>query len=70
MGALSCVFMAKENIEIWDLEWTGLGQELSEERQQITNIEKTAGELGREVSRAGLGLAGVEQSLARKIFQI
>ena len=55
---------------IWDLEWTGLVQELSEERQQITNIEKTAGELGREVSRAGLGLAGVEQSLARKIFQI
>ena len=51
----------------------GVGQsakEEREERQQITNIEKTAGELGREVSRAGLGLAGVEQSLARKIFQI
>ena len=43
----------------------GRQQEREEERQQINNIEKTAGELEREVTRAGLGLAGVEQTVAR-----
>ena len=43
----------------------GRQQEREEERQQINNIEKTAGELEREVSRAGLGLVGVEQTVAR-----
>ena len=43
----------------------GRREEREEERQQINKVETVAGQLEKEVSRAGLGLAGVEQSLAR-----
>ena len=43
----------------------GRREEREEERQQINNIQTVAGPLEKEVTRAGLGLAGVEQSVAR-----
>ena len=43
----------------------GRREEREEERQQINNIQTVAGQLEKEVTRAGLGLAGVEQSVAR-----
>ena len=40
-------------------------QEEAQQREQIISIEKSAGQLDKELTRAGLGLAAVEKTVAR-----